>query len=87
MQERRRVPRVSVCMAAKVVDGSRIYECCVRDISTLGARIEFNATPSAAETFELTFDGARTTRSCRVAWRSNTQVGVEFQGLSIGRAA
>jgi len=87
MQERRRVPRTRVFMAAKAVTGSRGYACLVRDISTLGGRIEFEATASIPDMFELIFDGARTIRTCRVAWRSDIQVGVEFQGLPIGRAA
>jgi len=75
-------------MAAKVLMGpSHTYDCLVRDISTLGARLEFTTTASLPDRFELAFEKARTLRVCRVAWRTNTQVGVEFQGMSIGRAA
>jgi hypothetical protein len=88
MQERRRVPRNPVRMAAKVLMGpSHTYDCLVRDISTLGARLEFTTTESLPDRFELAFEMARTLRVCRVAWRTNTQVGVEFQGMSIGHAA
>jgi hypothetical protein len=88
MEERRRVPRNPVRMAAKVLMGpSQTYDCLVRDISTLGARLEFTTTESLPDRFELAFEKARTLRVCRVAWRTNTQVGVEFQGMSIGRAA
>jgi len=77
-----------VRMAAKVLTGpSHTYDCLVRDISTLGARLEFTTTASLPDRFELAFEKARTLRVCRVAWRTNTQVGVEFQGMSIGRAA
>jgi hypothetical protein len=77
-----------VRMAAKILTGpSQTYDCLVRDISTLGARLEFTTTASLPDRFELAFEKAQTVRVCRVAWRTNTQVGVEFQGISIGRAA
>jgi PilZ domain len=88
MQERRRVPRIPVRMVAKVVTRqSQSYDCLVRDISTLGARLEFPATASLPDWFELTIETARTIRVCQVAWRTNAQVGVEFKGISIGPAA
>jgi hypothetical protein len=75
-------------MVAKVMTGpSRAYDCLVRDISTHGARLEFLTTVALPDRFELAVEKARTLRVCRVAWRTNTQVGVEFQGTSIGRAA
>jgi PilZ domain len=86
MQERRRVPRTPVCMAAKVFGGESGIFCTVRDISTLGARLEFPTTALLPDQFELAFDVARTIRLCRVAWRTSTEVGVEFRGVSIGRA-
>jgi hypothetical protein len=86
--ERRRVPRIPVRMVAKVMTRQSLtYDCLVRDISTLGARLEFPTTASLPDRFELTLEKARTIRACRVAWRTNTLVGVEFQGISIGRAA
>ena len=88
MQERRRAPRVRVLMPAKAVPSEgQAYPCLVRDISTLGARLEFPITAPIPDVFELAFDLARTTRICRVAWRTNTQIGVEYQGSYIGRAA
>jgi hypothetical protein len=88
MQDRRRVPRTPVLMGAKVMTGpSHTYDCLVRDISTLGARLEFPTTTLIPDRFEVAFEKARTIRVCQVAWRTSTQVGVEFQGTSIGRAA
>jgi hypothetical protein len=75
-------------MVAKVMMApSYTYDCLVRDIATLGARLEFPTTAALPDRFELAVEKARTLRVCRVAWRTNTQVGVEFQGTSIGRAA
>jgi hypothetical protein len=36
------------------------------------------STCSIPDKFGLTFDAAHTMRGCRVAWRSATEVGVEF---------
>jgi hypothetical protein len=77
-----------VRMIAKVMTRqSRAYDCLVRDISTFGARLEFPTTAILSDRFELTFEKARTIRACQVVWRTDTQVGVEFHGTSIGRAA
>ena len=48
--------------------------------SDVGGRIFFGSTRSISEAFELTFDNARTRRKCRVIWRTNTQLGVSFEG-------
>ena len=88
MQERRRSPRIHICRAAKVIASEpRVYDCLVRDISALGARLEFSNAAAIPDVFELTFDAARTIRVCRVAWRTETQIGVEFRESSTRRAA
>ena len=80
MIERRRVPRTRVSATAKAfaVKSSRAYDCTVRDISSLGARLEFRDGSMVPTLFELTFDHARTLRVCHVAWRTETELGVEF---------
>jgi PilZ domain len=80
MLERRRVTRTRVHTPAKVIVGnpSRGFDCVVRDISSLGARLELSNTDVLPNIFELTFDSARTLRLCHVAWRTPMQVGVEF---------
>ena len=80
MIERRRVPRTRVSALAEVfaVKSSRAYDCTVRDISSLGARLEFRDGSMVPTLFELTFDHARTLRVCHVAWRTETELGVEF---------
>ena len=88
MQERRQIPRTTVNMSAKVMASDEcVHECAVRDISIRGALLEFRATDAIPNVFGLTFASARTIRVCNVAWRTNTQLGVEFRSLSIGRAA
>ena len=80
MSERRRVPRTRISAPAKVfaVKSANAYDCTVRDISSLGARLEFGDTAMVPNLFELTFDHARTLRVCHVAWRSGTELGVKF---------
>ena len=80
MLERRRVPRTRISASAKVlvVKSPRAYDCAVRDISSLGARLEFSEAAKVPNIFELTFDHARTLRVCHVAWRTGTELGVEF---------
>jgi hypothetical protein len=81
MSERRRAHRTRVFQSAKIVTNlsSSVYNCIVRDISPLGARIALMSTAHVPDTFELTFDSARTLRSCRVAWRTQMEIGVEFR--------
>jgi PilZ domain-containing protein len=87
MRERRRVRRTQVFKSAKITMNGSYRDCIVRDISSLGARLAFVSTAYIPENFSLTFDAARTLRTCRVAWRSSTEVGVEFQEGSFHSAA
>ena len=56
----------------------RSHDCTVRNITSLGARLEFQSTASIPSTFELTFDAGRTLRVCHVVWRTIAELGVEF---------
>ncbi len=87
MQERRRVRRMQVFKCAKIAVNHSLRDCVVRDISSLGARLAFVSTAYIPDRFELTFDSARTLRPCRVAWRTDTQIGVEFESESFRPAA
>ena len=61
-------------------DGEQPRPCQVRDISDGGARIiVFIDTKVIPETFSLFLDpSAKVQRTCRVAWRSPTELGVQF---------
>jgi PilZ domain len=87
MHERRRARRVQVFKSAKIAINQSLRDCVVRDISSLGARLAFVSTAYIPDTFELTFDSAHTLRPCRVAWRTDTQIGVEFQSATFRPAA
>jgi hypothetical protein len=87
MRERRRVRRTQVFKSAKVTMNGSLRDCVVRDISSLGARLAFVSTAFVPDNFSLTFDAAHTLRACRVAWRTGTEIGVEFQESSFHSAA
>jgi hypothetical protein len=80
MQERRRIPRTRIFAIAKAIGRHPIrpHNCVVRNISSLGARLEFATTTAIPSIFELTFDAGRTLRVCHVVWRTMTEIGVEF---------
>jgi hypothetical protein len=81
--EKRRIQRTRVLKCAKIAMDQSLRDCLVRDISSLGVCVAFTSAARIPASFELTFDAGRTFRKCRVAWRSETQVGVEFQAISI----
>jgi hypothetical protein len=55
-----------------------ITACAVRHLTKVGARIEVPSTFDVPETFNMTFDGGRSIRPCRLVWRSFNEVAVEF---------
>ncbi len=57
--------------------------CVVRNISETGARLELQ-TPILSNTFELVFDDNEwPRRACRVVWRKETGIGVEFTAAAV----
>jgi hypothetical protein len=87
MHERRRVRRTQVYKCAKISMNGSLCDCVVRDISSLGERLAMMSTCSIPDRFSLTFDAAHTMRGCRVAWRSSTEIGVEFCEAAFHSAA
>jgi hypothetical protein len=80
MVDRRRLARTPISAPALVItsDGSLIWRCVVRDVTSLGARLEFPDAPVLPTDFNLTFD-AKTLRRCCLKWRIANEVGVSFQ--------
>jgi hypothetical protein len=79
MQERRKRPRSRVLKSAKLVLAkSSVFDCVVRDLSKIGARIEIPNAIDLPEKLDMAFDGGRFTRACRLVWRKLTRSGVEF---------
>jgi PilZ domain len=79
MQERRKRPRLRVLKSAKPVLGkSSVFDCVVRDLTNVGAGIEIPDAIDLPEILEMTFDGGRSIRPCRLVWRTLSRSGVEF---------
>jgi hypothetical protein len=79
MSERRKVPRLRVLKGVKIVLGtSSVLDCIVRDLTNIGARISITNALDLPEVVDVTFDGGRTFRPCRLAWRTLDETGVEF---------
>jgi hypothetical protein len=82
MVDKRRIARTRISTPALVIanGGSLVWKCFVRDITSLGARLEFQDVPALPTAFNLTFDG-KTLRRCHVKWRNANEVGVSFSTL------
>jgi hypothetical protein len=79
MQERRKITRTRVLKGAKFLLGnSSTRDCVVRDLTNAGAGVEVPNTIDLPETLDLTLNGGRSFRQCRVVWRKITKTGVEF---------
>ena len=79
MVECRKYPRMQVLKGAKIVLGaSSILDCVVRDLTNGGARVKIPNAMNLPDEVAITFDGGRTCRPCRVAWRTLNETGVEF---------
>jgi PilZ domain len=80
MPERRKRSRASSSQPAAISwAGMRGVNCVVRNFSSTGARLEGTLPAVLPPTFKLVFDDDRSTLSCRVKWRRERAVGVEFQ--------
>jgi len=78
--EDRRAPdgvRIKTLKGAQIIwlTGAPV-KCVVRNLSQTGAKIEVR--DPVPETFELVFDGDENRHPCRVVWRKEFQIGVQF---------
>jgi hypothetical protein len=79
MQERRKMTRTRVLKGAKFLLGkSSVRDCVVRNLTNAGAGVEVANTLDLPDDLNLTFDGNRTSRQCRLIWRKLNKTGVEF---------
>jgi len=79
--ERRSNPRTSIFRVARIVFGAHkctLINCVVLNLTAAGACARVEDDGAVPDEFELTFDGLRTLRPCRVAWRMDGKLGVEF---------
>ena len=80
-EDRRDVKRTRILRNAKIIVPRRssVIHCTVQNITSGGACLKVANTYGLPDTFELTFELGRTRRFCRVAWRTNDQLGVAFE--------
>lgn len=78
--ENRVAPRLRVLKDGKIVTGNfqSVIDCCVRDISSTGARIKCLHAASVPDEFRLMMPGDNTIRDARVVWRRDELLGVIF---------
>ena len=82
MNDKRAKLRQRVLKSAKIrLNRGGTIDCTMRDISEDGAGLRVVSVLGIPEFFELVFDD-KTTRPCRVVWRKQSQLGVEFQSES-----
>jgi hypothetical protein len=78
-QERRNEARPRALKGARIVfkGHEALIDCTVSNLSGRGARLKVGSPFGIPDTFDLVLDNAPV-RSCRVTWRSATQIGVAF---------
>ena len=79
MEERRRFPRTRTLKSGQIVIDPRasVLECIVRNLSPGGALLLVTSL-AVPDRFELVFPATRARHDCKVAWRGQDRVGVEF---------
>jgi hypothetical protein len=80
MEEQRQVRRTRVLKSAKILfDGhASAIDCTVRDLTEKGAGLNVASPLGIPPAFDLSLDGGRTLRPCRVAWWKADRIGVAF---------
>jgi PilZ domain len=80
MSERRKRSRAVTAQNAMIASrGAKRINCVVRNFSSTGARLELPSPTLVPETFDLVFDDSRAALACRVKWRKDRAIGVQFQ--------
>ena len=80
MIERRLAERHKTYKGAQLVCGTRppIIGCIVRNLSPTGACLEVDKTIRISNSLNLVFDCDGSMRACRIVWRTEQRMGVQF---------
>jgi hypothetical protein len=80
MDEKRTIARQRTLKGATVVfsDGQFTYKCLIKNLTPTGASLEFSSTDGVPNQFQLVFEDRSPTRTCKVVWRTEKRLGVEF---------
>lgn len=84
-QERRRNPRLRALKAGRAIlpGGRSTFDCMIRNLSPLGAKVSFESTADIPAQFRLRFEDG-SIHDCAVKWRSPREIGVEFADAAAG---
>jgi hypothetical protein len=82
--ERRKLARRTINRVARFSsdDGSLPRSCMITDISEGGARLYSETDMPPKFTLQVSSDGGDSRRDCRVVWRLDCEVGVEFTDVA-----
>jgi hypothetical protein len=80
MKDRRKEVRLRTILGGVISFNKRrsTLDCCVRNLSERGARVEFNDTALLPDAFDLTIVRKGATFRARTTWRTQTMAGVRF---------
>lgn len=79
MTEKRAAQRHKVFKRGMIAYGGGGFDCTVRDLSPIGARIEVAAPVGLPETFMLVIEADHFMRRCRAVWSDQKRIGLAFQ--------
>ena len=81
MNDRRSIGRTKITKGALLFFSKKagVQSCTVRDVTNLGAGVRGQDLQILPLDFELSFDGFRTSRKCRLIWREDEFFGVAFE--------
>jgi hypothetical protein len=80
MDERRRISRHRTLKSGKIVlqSGRSVVDCTVRNMSSHGALLLVKSLVGIPEKFDLVLEASGQHHACRIAWRGEDRLGVEF---------
>jgi hypothetical protein len=81
MLERRRVQRTRVLKGANIILNNRssLFDCTVINMTNLGSCVCLPSSIGIPNSFDLSFDRSRSSRQCRVIWRTESKLGGSFE--------
>jgi hypothetical protein len=75
----RRAPRQKTFKGGSILYGlAPPVDCIIRNLSETGAALQVSNPAAVPDTFQLLIKPELKKRNCRVAWRSEDRLGVEF---------
>jgi hypothetical protein len=80
MQDKRWVQRTRTLKGAKIIlnNNSSVFDCTVVNLTNVGACVNVPSSVGIPNSFALSFDRVRSSRPCRVIWRTENKLGVSF---------